>query len=219
MEGAAEEMTRPLRKAAAAASPAGDRPVKSRRGGAPPPLDLKAPASAWTAAGSGSSIRISEAQCLRSGRRIFVALPRKAGPLQLTKRQKAVYNISWRSPAACAKAALEHYNRTNEDEHELVKALEPAAFLCIGGMWIHANFIAKPKGGTGCADRAPKHFFTELKGDTDEKGKQKLLCVSCIKMDRANPKTKPVRGCKRCPIFHPAAGGYKGAAEGDREAA
>lgn len=114
-------------------------------------------------------------------------------------------DASWRTPA-CAKVSLEHYNRLNEeDEHELVKPIE-SIFFFFNGPWMHANFLAKPKGATSCV----KYFVAELK--IGPGGKEKMSCVSCIKMDSVNPKTAPLRGCKTCPsrILHPAAGAYQG---------
>uniref|UniRef100_K4AJ84 DUF3615 domain-containing protein n=1 Tax=Setaria italica TaxID=4555 RepID=K4AJ84_SETIT len=93
--------------------------------------------------------------------------------------EKSVNDVSWRTPA-CAKVALKHYNRFNEDERELVKAVDSIAFF-YNGWWMHANFLAKSKGGTSCADLVPKYFFAELKMGPN--GKEKMSCVSCIKMD------------------------------------
>ncbi|GJN22763.1 hypothetical protein PR202_gb10359 [Eleusine coracana subsp. coracana] len=134
-------------------------------------------------------------------------------------REEPVYDVSWQTPV-CAKVALEHYNRLNEeDEHELVKAVDSVSFF-FNGRWMHANFLAKSKGAKSCVDLVPKYFFAELKVGPD--GKES--CVSCIKMDPGNPQTRPVRGCKICPsrMFHPAAGGHRGvpvlhgAARGDQ---
>lgn len=63
------------------------------------------------------------------------------------------------------------------DEHELVKAVESNAFT-FNGIWIHANFLAKPIGATSAGDLAPKYFFAELRCDHEG-----LSCISCVKMD------------------------------------
>jgi hypothetical protein len=46
---------------------------------------------------------------------------------------------------------------------------------------MHANFLAESKGGTSCAELVPKYFFAELR--IGPEGKEKMRCVSCIKMD------------------------------------
>lgn len=63
------------------------------------------------------------------------------------------------------------------DEHELVKAVESNAFI-FNGVWIHANFLAKPIGATSFDDLAPNYFFSELKSDYEG-----FSCISCVKMD------------------------------------
>ncbi|TVU43939.1 hypothetical protein EJB05_03360, partial [Eragrostis curvula] len=67
------------------------------------------------------------AHSLRSGRNVFVPKDpntEKLGPMQFKKGERAVPDLSWLTPT-CAKVALEHYNRLNEeDEHELVKATD-----------------------------------------------------------------------------------------------
>ncbi|KAK3148842.1 hypothetical protein QOZ80_3AG0209400 [Eleusine coracana subsp. coracana] len=142
---------------------------------------------------------------LRSGRKVVVPKTVKLGPMEFRKGERPMPDASWRTPA-CAEVGLERYNRLNEeDEHELVKPIESIVFF-FNGQWMHANFLAKPKGATSCV----KYFFAEMK--IGPEGKEKLSCVSCIKMDPVNPKTKPVHGCKTCPsrILHPAAGAYQG---------
>uniref|UniRef100_A0A0A9DED9 DUF3615 domain-containing protein n=1 Tax=Arundo donax TaxID=35708 RepID=A0A0A9DED9_ARUDO len=212
-------MTGPRGKRKAEASQTGNPPAqpKPRRGAAAaavaPPRELEVPA-AWIAPPSSpvhtrETMHLDLTHTLRSGRKVFVPNTEKPGPRQYKKGEKPVYDVSWRTPA-CAKVALEHYNRLNEDEHELVKAVDSIAFF-FNGQWMHANFLAKSKGATSCVDLVPKYFFAELKIGPD--GKEKMSCVSCINMDPADPNTAPVRGCKICPsrIFHPAAGGHRGA--------
>ncbi|RLN18286.1 hypothetical protein C2845_PM02G42420 [Panicum miliaceum] len=210
--------TRGKRTAEASSQTRPDLPKPKRGAAAPagPPLGVgEAPA-----AGSASSpwpvhvhtretMHLEVAHTLRSGRKVFVLNTDKPGPMQFRKGEKPVYDISWRTPA-CAKVALKHYNRLNQDEHELVKAVDSKAFF-YNGQWMHANFLAKSKGGTSCAELVPKYFFAELR--IGPEGKEKMRCVSCIKMDPDNPETAPVRGCSICPsqIFHPAAGGHRGA--------
>ncbi|TVU37136.1 hypothetical protein EJB05_10433 [Eragrostis curvula] len=98
----------------------------------------------------------------------------------------------------CAKLGLEHYNSMNKgDEHELVEAVNSNAFSYIG-IWMHVNFLAKPKGATGC-DLVPR-FFAEVRGN--QKGN--FDCASCVKMDPGLLPTES--GCEVCPpqIMHPA---------------
>ena len=47
-----------------------------------------------------------------------------------------------------------------------------------GGGWLHANFLARPKGASNCVDPVPKYFFAEL-----ELNASGLHCASCVKMD------------------------------------
>lgn len=61
------------------------------------------------------------------------------------------------------------------DEHELVKAVESNAFF-FNGVWIHANFLAKPIGAS--SSDVPNYFFAELKSDYNG-----FYCLSCVKMD------------------------------------
>lgn len=83
---------------------------------------------------------------------------------------------------------MEHYNSINQgDEHELVKAVESNAFI-FNGVWIHANFLAKPIGATSFDDLAPNYFFSELKSDYEG-----FSCISCVKMDPGVP--KKLGGC------------------------
>ncbi|TVU43974.1 hypothetical protein EJB05_03396, partial [Eragrostis curvula] len=66
--------------------------------------------------------------------------------------ERAVPDLSWLTPT-CAKVALEHYNRLNEeDEHELVKAIDSIVFF-FNGPWYHSNFLAKSKGVSNCVDQ------------------------------------------------------------------
>ena len=51
------------------------------------------------------------------------------------------------------------------------------SFICCGG-WLHANFLARPKGASNCVDPVPKYFFAEL-----ELNASGLHCASCVKMD------------------------------------
>ncbi|KAK3145565.1 hypothetical protein QOZ80_3BG0254550 [Eleusine coracana subsp. coracana] len=209
-------------------APAQPKPEASRRSrrvaaAAAPPLECEAPA-AWIARPSSpvftrETMHLNLTHILRSGRKVLVADTSKPAPLQYKKGEEPVYDVSWQTPV-CAKVALEHYNRLNEeDEHELVKAVDSVSFF-FNGRWMHANFLAKSKGAKSCVDLVPKYFFAELKVGPD--GKES--CVSCIKMDPGNPQTRPVRGCKICPsrMFHPAAGGHRGvpvlhgAARGDQ---
>ncbi|XP_047052985.1 uncharacterized protein LOC124659077 [Lolium rigidum] len=163
------------------------------------------------------------AHTLRS-RRVFVANDEKPGPPVYTKRQQITYDTSSKTPACregTAETALEHYNRLNEeDEHELVKAVESVTFF-FSGPWMHVNFLARLKGGTTCVELVPKYFFAELRSNPNKKG---FSCVSCVKLDPADSETAPVRGCEICRsrIFHPAAGGHRGAltprsADGDNK--
>ncbi|PUZ36232.1 hypothetical protein GQ55_9G021400 [Panicum hallii var. hallii] len=210
--------TRGKRTAEASSQTRPDLPKPKRGAAAPaaPPLGVgEAPAagsapSPWPVhVHTRETMHLDVAHTLRSGRKVFFLNTDKPGPMQFRKGEKPVYDISWRTPA-CAKVALKHYNRLNQDEHELVKAVDSKAFFC-NGQWMHANFLAKSKGGTSCAELVPKYFFAELR--IGPEGKEKMRCVSCIKMDPDNPETAPVRGCSICPsqIFHPAAGGNRGA--------
>ncbi|XP_047070712.1 uncharacterized protein LOC124678899 [Lolium rigidum] len=153
-------------------------------------------------------MNLSRAYTLRN-RKVFVPNTEKPGLPVYRKGEEVTYDYgsSWQNPA-CAKAALEHYNRLNEDKHELVKAVDSVTFF-FDGVWRHANFLAKLKGATTCVDLVPKYFFAELRVGANEK---KISCVSCIKMDPADPATAPVRGCSICPsrIFHPATGRHHG---------
>ncbi|GJM97167.1 hypothetical protein PR202_ga14072 [Eleusine coracana subsp. coracana] len=139
------------------------------------------------------TMQLNLTHILRSGRKVLVADTSKPAPLQYKKgcnmrlmmwlsaipyREEPVYDVLWQTPV-CAKVALEHYNRLNEeDEHELVKAVDSISFF-FNGRWMHANFLAKFKGAKSCVDLVPKYFFAELKVGPD--GKES--CVSCIKMD------------------------------------
>ncbi|CAN6291228.1 unnamed protein product [Urochloa humidicola] len=206
------------RKADEASSPTGNN-SPGQPAAAAPPLPREAPAAwsapSWRPVHTGETMVYDVAHRLRSGRKVLVLNTDKPGPPPFNKGRKRVDDISWHTPA-CAKAALKHYNKFNEDEHELVKAVDSIAFF-FNGQWMHANFLAKSKGGTSCADLVPKYFFAELKTDP-HRGMKKLKCVSCIKMDPGNPRTAPVRGCRICPsrIFHPVAGMHIG---GRRDAA
>uniref|UniRef100_A0A0E0KCG7 DUF3615 domain-containing protein n=1 Tax=Oryza punctata TaxID=4537 RepID=A0A0E0KCG7_ORYPU len=118
----------------------------------------------------------------------------KLGPLQYKKGKEPVYDVSWQTPT-CAKVALEHYNRSNEDEYEMVKVLDSVSSF-FNGVWVHVNFLAKLKGATQCPDLVPMFFFAEVKTGLD-----------------GIPKATPIRGCGICQnnaIFHPAAGGHRG---------
>ncbi|PVH30968.1 hypothetical protein PAHAL_9G022100 [Panicum hallii] len=234
--------TRGKRTAEASSQTRPDLPKPKRGAAAPaaPPLGVgEAPAagsapSPWPLhVHTRETMHLDVAHTLRSGRKVFFLNTDKPGPMQFRKgiayvlrcwvafecchvlcmtpspeTLKPVYDISWRTPA-CAKVALKHYNRLNQDEHELVKAVDSKAFF-YNGQWMHANFLAESKGGTSCAELVPKYFFAELR--IGPEGKEKMRCVSCIKMDPDNPETAPVRGCSICPsqIFHPAAGGHRG---------
>ncbi|CAL4935205.1 unnamed protein product [Urochloa decumbens] len=192
---------------------AGDRPdqPKTRRGtaaAAASPVVLEVPTSSAPCVHTGEKKVFDVVHTLRN-REVRVLNTDKPAPKQYRKGEKPVLDISWHTPA-CAKAALKHYNRLNEDQYELVKAVDSIAFF-YNGQWMHANFLAKSKGGTSCADLVPKSFFAELKVVPD--GKKTMSCASCIRLDPDNPRTAPVRGCRICPsrIFHPAAGGCIGA--------
>uniref|UniRef100_A0A0D9W130 DUF3615 domain-containing protein n=1 Tax=Leersia perrieri TaxID=77586 RepID=A0A0D9W130_9ORYZ len=89
------------------------------------------------------------------------------------------FNTSWQTPT-CAKVALEHYNRLNEDQYEMVKALKSIPFT-FNGIWLHVNFLAKLKGATHCPDLLPKFFFAEVKPEPD--GVKGMSCVSCVQID------------------------------------
>uniref|UniRef100_A0A0D3FR16 DUF3615 domain-containing protein n=2 Tax=Oryza TaxID=4527 RepID=A0A0D3FR16_9ORYZ len=141
-------------------------------------------------------------------RNVFVPKTHKPrlGPLQYKKGKEPVYDGSWQTPT-CAKVALEHYNRSNEDEYEMVKALDSVSSF-FNGVWVHVNFLAKLKGATQCPDLVPKFFFAEVKSDFDGRS-----CVSCVKIDTGNPEATPIRGCGICQnneIYHPAVGGHRG---------
>lgn len=81
------------------------------------------------------------------------------GSLQYKKGKEHVYDVSGQTPT-CAKVALEHYNRSYEDEYEMVKALDSVSSF-FNGVWVHVNFLAKLKGATQCPDLVPKFFFAE----------------------------------------------------------
>uniref|UniRef100_A0A0D9Z5W7 DUF3615 domain-containing protein n=1 Tax=Oryza glumipatula TaxID=40148 RepID=A0A0D9Z5W7_9ORYZ len=128
------------------------------------------------------------------------------GSLQYKKGKEHVYDVSGQTPT-CAKVALEHYNRSNEDEYEMVKALDSVSSF-FNGVWVHVNFLAKLKGATQCPDLVPKFFFAEVK-----RGPDGMSCVSCVKIDPGSPEATPIRGCGIClnnAIYHPAAGGHRG---------
>ncbi|RLN43388.1 hypothetical protein C2845_PM01G25200 [Panicum miliaceum] len=211
--------TRGKRTAEASSQTLPETPKPKRGAAAPaaPPLGVdESPAAGSTPSPwpvhvhTRETMHLDVAHTLRSGRRVFVLNTDKPGPMQFRKGQKPVYDVS---TSACAKVALKHYKRLHQDEYELVKAVDSKAFF-YNGQWMHANFLAKSKGGTSCAELVPKYFFAELK--IGPEGKEKMGCVSCIKMDPDNPETTPVRGCTICPsgIFHPAAGGHRGARGG-----
>ncbi|CAN6287242.1 unnamed protein product [Urochloa humidicola] len=204
-------MTGPLGKRKAEAGDRPDQP-KTRRGAAAaaaPPVGLEVPPLSAPCVHTGEKMVFDVTHILRSGRKVLVLNTDKPGPKQYKKGEKPVHDRLWHTPA-CAKAALKHYNQLNEDQYELVKAVDSIAFF-YNGQWMHANFLAKSKGGTSCTDLVPKSFFAELKVVPD--GKKTMSCVSCIRMDSDNPRTAPFRGCRICPsrIFHPAAGGFIGA--------
>uniref|UniRef100_I1PAD2 DUF3615 domain-containing protein n=1 Tax=Oryza glaberrima TaxID=4538 RepID=I1PAD2_ORYGL len=80
-------------------------------------------------------------------------------PLPPNMPKEHVYDVSGQTPT-CAKVALEHYNRSYEDEYEMVKALDSVSSF-FNGVWVHVNFLAKLKGATQCPDLVPKFFFAE----------------------------------------------------------
>ncbi|XP_052149877.1 uncharacterized protein LOC127768361 isoform X1 [Oryza glaberrima] len=139
-------------------------------------------------------------QCVRPQNPQATARP---SPVQEREGSRAK---TWQTPT-CAKVALEHYNRSNEDEYEMVKALYSVSSF-FNGVWVHVNFLAKLKGATQCPDLVPKFFFAEVKSDFDGRS-----CVSCVKIDTGNPEATPIRGCGICQnneIYHPAVGGHRG---------
>ncbi|VAI51178.1 unnamed protein product [Triticum turgidum subsp. durum] len=131
---------------------------------------------------------------------------RKLAPSRYDNGIEIKHDPTWQTPT-CARVALEHYNNMNQgDEHEMVKPVSSHVFV-FNGIWFHANFLAKRKGATNCVDLVPKYFFAE----SEIVGTRKISCVSCVKLDPANPKN--IGGCSLCSenILHPAGGGYHGA--------
>nr|CAB3459048.1 unnamed protein product [Digitaria exilis] len=129
---------------------------------------------------------------------------RPDGPSYNSTCSKEPELVPSRQTPVCAQMALEHYNTTNQgDEHELVEAVESNAFV-FNGVWIHANFLAKPIADSSCD--VPNYFFAELKSDYTG-----FYCLSCVKMDLGEP--RKLGGCGLCPrqIMHPVDGGYRGA--------
>ncbi|KAL6638208.1 hypothetical protein ACP70R_025780 [Stipagrostis hirtigluma subsp. patula] len=181
----------PVGKRKAAAYRAGKRKAQAKPEAAPPARQSRRFAAAppywpvdtalWIRPSSPviteATAHLNLTHMLRSGRKVYVPDTSKPGPVRYKKGEEPVYDVSWQTPA-CAKVGLEHYNRLNEDKHELVKAVDSVAFF-FNGPWFHVNFLAKSKGATNCVDLVPKYFFAELKTGPDGN----MSCVSCIKMD------------------------------------